>query len=76
MFMYLLCILCLGSIPNLNQYKPWRVTDVIKWEFFGSTIYSDENLNPRRRPETHLRAGIEDVVREVSLIYGIQFNIL
>jgi chondroitin sulfate synthase len=61
--------LAAGLAPSLSKFKPKNVTDVIPWEFFTNGLYSDKNSNPRRRMETPLREGLDDVVREVRNFY-------
>ncbi|XP_049837336.1 chondroitin sulfate synthase 1 [Schistocerca gregaria] len=55
----------LGLNPSLHKFHPRREQDILKWDFISRSIYSDTNNNPRRRIETPLREGLEDVVREV-----------
>nr|CAD7597218.1 unnamed protein product [Timema genevievae] len=51
--------------PGLNKFHPRKAEDVLMWDFISRSIYSATNINPRRRMESPLKEGLEDVVGEV-----------
>lgn len=55
----------LGKPPSLNKYRPRREADVLAWDFISRSLFSAGHANPRRRIESALREGLDDVVREV-----------
>ncbi|XP_039291435.1 chondroitin sulfate synthase 1 isoform X1 [Nilaparvata lugens] len=55
----------LGLKPSLHKFQPRVEQDVIEWDFIYRSLYSSSNLNPRRRMESALREGLDDVIREV-----------
>lgn len=61
-------ILILGVNPDLNRYKPSTTDDIIEWDFIAKSIYSAMHTNPKRKIESSLREGLEDVIREVMEI--------
>ncbi|KAG8292050.1 hypothetical protein J6590_047952 [Homalodisca vitripennis] len=61
----------LGVELSLNQYQPKISEEVLTWDFISKSLYSDKNLNPRRRPEKALYVGIEDAVREVMDLINV-----
>uniref|UniRef100_A0A1B6EH51 Hexosyltransferase n=1 Tax=Clastoptera arizonana TaxID=38151 RepID=A0A1B6EH51_9HEMI len=63
-----------GQELSLNQYKPHKEEEVLKWDFVLKSLFSDDNLNPRRKPETAIINGLEDAVRE--LMEAINVNVL
>lgn len=56
-----------GLEPNLKKYKPTNEKEILHWDFIQRSLYSADNLNPRRRMERAYREGLEDVIREVRL---------
>lgn len=54
-----------GLETSLHKFHPHSEKDALKWDFISRSLYSDTNMNPRRRIETPLREGLDDVVREV-----------
>ncbi|XKL68382.1 hypothetical protein PGB90_003873 [Kerria lacca] len=54
-----------GMQPDLNKYHPRNEDDVFTWDLISRSIYSNMNLNPRRKIEAYLREGLDDVIREV-----------
>jgi Chondroitin N-acetylgalactosaminyltransferase. len=54
-----------GLEPGLNKFIPQAEDEVLTWEFISRSLYSAGNANPRRRIESPLREGLDDVVREV-----------
>lgn len=59
----------LGLMPSLNKFHPRNEEDVLQWEFISRSLFSHTNLNPRRRIESALREGLDDVIREVTIHY-------
>lgn len=39
--------------------------DLIEWDFLAKSIYSTSHANPKRKMESSLREGLDDVIREV-----------
>lgn len=58
----------IGAPPGINKYRPRREDDVFSWDLISRSIFSDKNLNPRRKIESHLKEGLDDVIREVSIL--------
>jgi chondroitin sulfate synthase len=52
--------------PGLNKFTPLSEAEVITWDFISRSLYSAGSSNPRRRIESPLREGLDDVVREVN----------
>ncbi|CRK90556.1 CLUMA_CG004259, isoform B [Clunio marinus] len=55
----------LGNFPNLNRYMPDDLSDLKEWDFLAKSIYSASHLNPKRKMESSLREGLDDVIREI-----------
>lgn len=55
----------LGKPPGLNKSRPRREAEVLPWDFISRSLFSAGHANPRRRIESALREGMDDVVREV-----------
>ncbi|KAJ9588123.1 hypothetical protein L9F63_018514 [Diploptera punctata] len=55
----------LGLEPGLNKFIPQTEDQVLTWDFISRSLFSAGNTNPRRRIETPLKEGLDDVVREV-----------
>lgn len=60
-------LLTIGINPDLNRYKPVRTDDIIEWDFIAKSIYSGTHTNPKRKIESALKEGIDDVIREVCV---------
>lgn len=56
-----------GISPSLTKFKPLTRSDIIEWDFIAKSIYSSKHTNPKRKVESSLKEGLEDVVREVKL---------
>ncbi|XP_065206859.1 chondroitin sulfate synthase 1-like [Planococcus citri] len=54
-----------GLSPDLNKYKPRNEDDIFPWEMISRSLFSHANSNPRRKIESHLKEGLDDVIREV-----------
>jgi hypothetical protein len=55
-----------GLEPGLNKFTPLSEGEVLTWDFISRSLYSASNTNPRRRIESPLKEGLDDVVREVN----------
>lgn len=44
---------------------PGSLDDLIEWDFLGKSIYSALHANPKRKMESSLREGLDDVIREI-----------
>lgn len=55
----------LGKQPSLNKFRPLREAEVLPWDFISRSLFSAGHGNPRRRVESALKEGLDDVVREV-----------
>ncbi|XP_069679907.1 chondroitin sulfate synthase 1 [Periplaneta americana] len=55
----------LGIEPGLNKFTPHSEVEVLTWDFISRSLYSASSTNPRRRIDSPLKEGLEDVVREV-----------
>lgn len=54
-----------GNNPNLNRHTPEDLDDLIEWDFLAKSIYSASHTNPKRKMESSLREGLDDVIREI-----------
>lgn len=55
----------LGNNPNLNRHMPDSLEEVIEWDFLVKSVYSASHTNPKRKMESSLREGLDDVIREI-----------
>lgn len=71
------CLFVTGLEPGLNKFTPRSEGEVLTWDFISRSLYSASNTNPRRRIESPLKEGLDDVVREVNVciifLLGIPF---
>lgn len=54
----------LGSSSSLTRGQSQNLNDVLDWEFFVKTIYSYKDLNPRKKITSHMKEGLNDIIRE------------
>jgi chondroitin sulfate synthase len=62
--------------PGLNKFTPLSEGEVLTWDFISRSLYSASNTNPRRRIESPLKEGLDDVVREVTFCINILLGII
>nr|XP_019542414.2 LOW QUALITY PROTEIN: chondroitin sulfate synthase 1-like [Aedes albopictus] len=55
----------LGSTPDLNRHRPSHLDEIIEWDFIAKSLYSGMHPNPKRKIESSLKEGLNDVVREI-----------
>ncbi|XP_058443998.1 chondroitin sulfate synthase 1 isoform X2 [Malaya genurostris] len=55
----------LGLMPDLNRHRPSHLPEVIEWDFIAKSLYSGMHPNPKRKIESSLKEGLNDVVREI-----------
>ncbi|XP_039438411.1 chondroitin sulfate synthase 1 isoform X1 [Culex pipiens pallens] len=55
----------LGSTPDLNRHRPAHLGELIEWDFIAKSLYSAMHPNPKRKIESSLKEGLNDVVREI-----------
>lgn len=55
----------LGKSPSLTKGNPSQGTEVVKWDFMQRTIYSHTSSNPRRKVETGMIRGLDDVIIQI-----------
>ncbi|XP_053678321.1 chondroitin sulfate synthase 1 [Anopheles nili] len=55
----------LGATPDLNRHRPQTLDEVVEWEFIAKSLYSGMHPNPKRRTESSLKEGLNDVIREI-----------
>ncbi|XP_058814982.1 chondroitin sulfate synthase 1 isoform X1 [Topomyia yanbarensis] len=55
----------LGLTPDLNRHRPSHLDEVIEWDFIAKSLYSGMHPNPKRKIESSLKEGLNDVVREI-----------
>lgn len=60
-----LMFMFLGNNPNLNRHMPDSLEEVIEWDFLAKSVYSGSHTNPKRKMESSLREGLDDVIREI-----------
>lgn len=49
----------------MNRHTPDYLDDLIEWDFLAKSIYSASHINPKRKMESSLREGLDDVIREI-----------
>lgn len=55
----------LGKAPNLKKHTPVRSEELQPWQFIGRSLYAADQSNPKRKIDTALREGLDDVIGEV-----------
>ncbi|XP_055545377.1 chondroitin sulfate synthase 1 isoform X1 [Wyeomyia smithii] len=55
----------LGLMPDLNRHRPSHLDEIIEWDFIAKSLYSGMHPNPKRKIESSLKEGLNDVVREI-----------
>ncbi|XP_058815020.1 chondroitin sulfate synthase 1 isoform X2 [Topomyia yanbarensis] len=53
------------NILDLNRHRPSHLDEVIEWDFIAKSLYSGMHPNPKRKIESSLKEGLNDVVREI-----------
>ncbi|XP_055617155.1 chondroitin sulfate synthase 1 isoform X2 [Toxorhynchites rutilus septentrionalis] len=51
--------------PDLNRHRPAQLDEIIEWDFIAKSLYSGMHPNPKRKIESSLKEGLNDVVREI-----------
>lgn len=59
-----LTILLQGLTPDLNRHRPSQLDEINEWDFIAKSLYSGMHPNPKRKIESSLKEGLNDVVRE------------
>uniref|UniRef100_A0A7G3ABK5 Hexosyltransferase n=1 Tax=Lutzomyia longipalpis TaxID=7200 RepID=A0A7G3ABK5_LUTLO len=55
----------LGRTPTLAKKYPNTGGDLLEWNFIAKHIYSAEHFNPKRKIESSIKEGLEDIIREI-----------
>ncbi|CAN8005511.1 unnamed protein product [Ixodes hexagonus] len=55
----------LSEMPSLTKYFPGEIQDLLTWDFFSKSLYSDQVTNPRRRMETFHEVSINNVISDL-----------
>lgn len=55
----------IGNNPSLNRHIPESLDEIIEWDFLAKSIYSAAHSNPKRKMESALKEGLDDVIREI-----------
>lgn len=55
----------LGKAPNLKKHTPGRSEELQAWQFIARSLYAADQSNPKRKIDTALREGLDDVIGEV-----------
>ncbi|KFB41729.1 AGAP001010-PA-like protein [Anopheles sinensis] len=55
----------LGATPDLNRHRPRALDELVEWDFIAKSLYSGMHPNPKRRIESSVKEGLNDVVREI-----------
>ncbi|EEC16720.1 chondroitin synthase, putative [Ixodes scapularis] len=55
----------LSEMPSLTKYFPGEIQDLLTWDFFSKSLYSDQVTNPRRRMETFYEVSINNVISDL-----------
>lgn len=51
--------------PHLNKIKSHTRDELLTWNYISRSLYSAEQTNPKRKLDSSLREGLEDVIVEV-----------
>lgn len=52
-------------MPSLTKYFPGEIQDLLTWDFFSKSLYSDQVTNPRRRIESYYEISINNVISDL-----------
>lgn len=55
----------LGTKPHLNKAKLSSRDDLQIWNFISRSLYSTEQANPKKKVDSSMREGLNDIVTEV-----------
>lgn len=55
----------LSKMPSLTKYFPGDIQDLLTWDFFSKSIYSDQVTNPRRRIESYNEVSINNIISDL-----------
>ncbi|XP_058128004.1 chondroitin sulfate synthase 1 isoform X3 [Anopheles ziemanni] len=55
----------LGATPDLNRHRPRALDELVEWDFIAKSLYSGMHPNPKRRIESSVKEGLNDVIREI-----------
>lgn len=55
----------LGKEPNLKKHTPAHTAELQHWNFIGRSLYAADQSNPKRKIDSALREGLDDVITEV-----------
>lgn len=55
----------LGIRPDLNKHRPLSTDDIYEWNFLARSSYSSEQSNPKKKIESSVKEGLEDVISEI-----------
>uniref|UniRef100_A0A6B0VFC7 Hexosyltransferase n=1 Tax=Ixodes ricinus TaxID=34613 RepID=A0A6B0VFC7_IXORI len=55
----------LSEMPSLTKFFPGEIQDLLTWDFFSKSLYSDQVTNPRRRMETFHEVSINNVISDL-----------
>ncbi|XP_059616322.1 chondroitin sulfate synthase 1 [Phlebotomus argentipes] len=55
----------LGINPTLTKRYPNTSGELIEWNFIAKHIYSATHFNPKRKIESSVKEGLEDIIREI-----------
>lgn len=55
----------LSEMPSLTKYFPGEIQDLLTWDFFAKSLYSDQVTNPRRRIESYYEISINNVISDL-----------
>lgn len=52
-------------MPSVTKYFPGEIQDLLTWDFFAKSLYSDQVTNPRRRIESYYEININNVISDL-----------
>ncbi|KAH8042536.1 hypothetical protein HPB51_023864 [Rhipicephalus microplus] len=55
----------LSEMPSVTKYFPGEIQDLLTWDFFAKSLYSDQVTNPRRRIESYYEISINNVISDL-----------
>ncbi|GAB0096814.1 Hexosyltransferase [Sergentomyia squamirostris] len=55
----------LGTNPTLTKKYPKTGGELLEWDFIAKHIYSANHFNPKRKIDSSVKEGLEDIIREI-----------
>lgn len=58
-------MLLVGTKPHLNKYHSLSSNNLEIWDYISRSLYSAQQPNPKKKIESAMREGLEDVITQV-----------